>query len=82
MIIPERYVVRMFNIPDDITKVEFEENLHNRDLKYNKVYFASTNGQSSAGFAFIDFDTREQMNEFKSVFHNVGDDIIYNNGDE
>lgn len=81
MIIPERFVIRMFNIPDDITKTEFEKNLSNRDLKYRKVFFASHNGQSSAGFAFIEFDTREQMNLFKSYFNRIEDDIIYNNGE-
>jgi hypothetical protein len=80
MIIPERYVVRMFNIPDNLKQVEFEENIYNRELKYKKIYFASNNGQTSAGFAFIEFDSREQMNLFNSYFTNVNDDIIYNNG--
>lgn len=77
MIIPDRYVVRMLNIPDYLTQVEFEQNLYNRRLKCSKVYFASANGQTSAGFAFIEFDTREQMELFKSSFTNVNDDIIY-----
>lgn len=81
MIIPERFVVRMFNIPDDMTKTEFEKNLCNRELEYRKVFFASHNGQLSAGFAFIEFDTREQMNLFKSYFNRIEDDIIYNNGE-
>lgn len=80
MIIPRRYVVRMFNIPDNITKGQFEDYLFNHRLKYRKMFFASSNGHLSAGFAFIEFDDREQMNIFKSYFHNVNDDISYNYG--
>jgi hypothetical protein len=80
MIIPQRYIVRMFNIPDNMTQIEIEENFTDRNLTYKKIFFASTNGQYSAGFAFIEFDSREQLNLFKSCFINVNDDIIYNNG--
>lgn len=79
MIIPERYVVRMLNVPDDMTQVQFEMNLSSRKLNYKKVHFASSNGKTSAGFAFIEFDTREQMNLFKIYFTTVNEDIIYNN---
>lgn len=77
MIVPERYVVRMLNIPDNLTQVEFENNLCERELKYNKIFFASANGRTSAGFAFFEFDTREQMELFKANFTNINDDIIY-----
>lgn len=80
MIVQDRYVVRVFNIPDTMTKVQFEDDLCNRNLVYQKVYFASNNGQTSAGFAFIEFETREQMNLFKNCFTNVNEDIIYNYG--
>ncbi len=82
MIIPERFVLRMLGIPDNLTQIEFEQNLHNHDIKWKKIYFSSSNGQTSAGFAFIEFDTREQMNAFKSNFTNVNDDIIYRNDDQ
>lgn len=82
MIIPERYVVRMLNIPNNITKAEFEQDLCNHNLKSKKIYFASINGRTSAGFAFIEFDDREQMNLFKSCFNNLNDDILYNNGEQ
>lgn len=77
MIIPNRYVVRMLNIPDNLTQVELEQNLRNRELKCSRIYFASTNGQTSAGFAFIEFNTREQMELFKSNFITINDDTIY-----
>lgn len=81
MIIPERYIVRMLNIPDNLTQVKYEENLNNRNLTYKKIYFASRNGELSVGFAFIEFDTRDQMDMFKTYFKNIGDDILYNNGE-
>ncbi len=80
MVIPERYLVRMFNIPDTMTKRELDEQFISRDLKYSKIFFASQNGTTSAGFAFIEFDSREDMNIFKIHFNNVGEDILYNNG--
>lgn len=80
MVIPERYLVRMFNIPDTLTKQELDDQFVSQNLKYKKVFFASQNGFTSAGFAFIEFDSREDMNLFKIHFYNVGEDILYNDG--
>lgn len=80
MVVPERYLVRMFNIPDNMTKKELEDQFVSRDLSYKCIFFSSHDGQTSAGFAFIEFYSREEMNLFKIHFYNVGEDILYNNG--
>lgn len=80
MIIPERYVVRMLNIPDKMTQPIFESQLSQYNLKFNKVYFASHDGTTSAGFAFIEFNSRDQMGVFKMHFDNINEDIIYSDG--
>lgn len=81
MIIPERYVVRMLNIPDTLTQGEFESRFTLENMKYNKVYFASKNGKTSAGFAFIEFNSRDEMELFKIHFDNINEDILYSNGE-
>jgi hypothetical protein len=81
MIIPDRYVVRMLNIPDTMTQEIFESQMTQRSMKYDKVYFASHDGKTSAGFAFIEFNSRNEMELFKMHFDNINEDILYSNGE-
>lgn len=80
MIIPERYIVRMFNIPDTMTQCTFENQLTQNNMKYKKIHFASQDGKTSAGFAFIEFNSRNEMELFKMHFDNINEDILYSNG--
>jgi hypothetical protein len=81
MIIPERYVVRMLNIPETMTQSKFESRLAQQNVMYDKVYFASQDGKTSAGFAFIEFNSRDKMELFKIHFDNINEDILYSNGE-
>lgn len=80
MIIPKRYVVRMLNIPEGLTRNQLENQFIQQKFVYKHLFFASNNGQSSAGFAFIEFETIEDMNTFVQYFEKYNEDILYNNG--
>jgi late competence protein required for DNA uptake (superfamily II DNA/RNA helicase) len=80
MVIPKRYVVRMLNIPNTLTQRIFENELTQHKMKYNKLYFASHDGKTSAGFAFIEFNSMNEMEVFKMHFDNINEDILYSNG--
>ena len=80
MLIPERYVVRMLNIPETMTRSTLESQLSQHNIPYVKLHFASQDGVTSAGFVFIEFKTRQDMALFKMQYHNINEDILYNNG--
>lgn len=72
-----RYIVRMFNIPENLTKKDLEDKLINERINFRNIYFASHNGNLSAGFAFIEFDRIEDMEDLRNVFKNVQEDVLY-----
>lgn len=73
----QRYVVRVIAIPSWFTKSDYEEDLHSKDFKPINIFFATQNGCTSAGYAFVEFSSQAELENFKikNVFHN--NDIVY-----
>lgn len=80
MIVPERHSLRILNLPETLLKSQLSSLFTKKKLKYNKLYFATSDGFHSAGFAFIDFNCLEDMLIFQSEFTHIYEDIVYNHG--
>lgn len=60
-----RYVVRVLGIPTSLTKSAFESELTKNQVQYEKVFFAAKSNEGwSAGFAFVEFSTEDDMHVF------------------
>lgn len=60
----QRYVVRVLGIPESYTKDTFEQELLKHQVAFKSVWFATEGAGVCAGFAFIEFESRENMDLF------------------
>ena len=80
----QRYVVRVLGIPEALTKQSFEQDLLKQQVTYKSVWFAThSNGFQCAGFAFVEFPSKESMSSFLARYplsqHN---DVLWSSDDD
>ena len=71
-----KYVLRMYNIP--LTKTD--NDLNQEFLKYTfpfiKVTLAKKTNMESAGYAFIEFESQQDLDSFSQHFNKLRNDLV------
>jgi hypothetical protein len=70
----ERFVIRVMNLAEDTNEDKIEGQLNNQGLKSKCIWIARYPSGLCAGYAFIDFETKEEMLRAKEHFRWV--DVI------
>lgn len=74
----DRFILRMFNIPDYKTKEELE--LEFRVKGNYKVFVLGVKGSRlNSSYGLIEFNSEEELNKFALHFHKLRKDVVIYN---
>jgi hypothetical protein len=74
----KRYVTRLLGIPTTLTQPMLEQQFAKDGLSFKTLFFASQDSVHSAGFAFVEFESEKDMENFNTIYiSNSHGDSIY-----
>jgi hypothetical protein len=73
----KRHVARLLGIPTNITQPVLEQKFIDDGLSFKKLFFASQDSVHSAGYAFVEFESEDDMEKFNTIYilNSYGDSI-------